>query len=1459
FSFTMGGGGRTSAGVFKTDGTLVRTLWSGIEYSAGIHKFKWDGKDDFGLTLPDEKYTAKVLSNNVQYTWEGVIGNTSAALTGSSKLRMFDPLTGMAVAGDKIYWAAGYNEGWPATYKTSITDPHSKTWIEPMKQSNSVVEFVCTDGSQVFWAGADPFDPEYESFVFATYVSDDSRVPFLNGIPVQMDLGTRYLNAIGYRKTPRTVPSTITGMTVQARGAYLFISRRGLNELQVLNKTTGQVVQTLTMSQPSVMQVDKNDNLWLSHAGKIEKFAVNNTGTLASLGININLANIGAIAVSNDNAVVSANDISSGQVKTYSNLTGQFIWQLGNTKTYIEDATVYDDKFYWKDINKEYHSFLFYMPDGSFYVGDPQNRRVQHFRADRTYIDNIMYQTAMYNTGIDPKDPTRLYADLFEFKLDYTKPLDRSNGSWKLVKNWGAALSNKFDGEKMKCITTFPNGRTYGRLRMQNSYYLAELVEGGALRVIDSPLPQYTTIGNDGSKLINSGPEMGKAGVINRYPVVGYDSNNPVWATTPEVLATTPPATGTDPLLWEGLKSDPITSTNKVIFFDPGKSENGRGLGYHLGAIDKNSNKWLWRTAKDIPSIYTGPFPTDGAFDSGNGVVYAGGTVLISDQNIFWGYHGEFWKGSQTNKWNHVYDNGLFVGQFGEISRDHQNVEAFAGGAGNVFSGSLVKVNGQTYLYHNDESVHGGVHRWKITGLETVGLQDAFPTNEVIPNLEGEDLLKGLVKGATFTSGLGWERTPSLDFKVSDENSFTTKIGSQSYDIFKSPDLFINFRQPTGTADIVRHLGNNTGLLDWKVSGKVNFSWHSPNEPRGYGGGYMEVLDNKGLIIARFYIERDKVLGTNAVGNGTVIHNADAIAFNMVSTKNNQIIISASQGKIIFKYAGFQPITTLPLDATADWQSPAKVRFQFFTKVVADNYDRSIDIAELRFSKTSTSSPIIPIKTSQTIVFSNTLTSVSGNTPVTITAVASSGLPVTHSILSGPGSISGNTLSFTGAGTVVVQASQAGNDAFNPATANISIVNSNVVKTAQTISFTNTPTSASSSTPVALSAVASSGLPVTYSVLSGPGSISGSTLNFTGTGTVVVQANQAGNDAFNPVTATLTIVNSTVLKTAQTISFTNTPTTVSSSTPVTLSAVASSGLAVSYSVLSGPGSVSGNILTFSAAGTVVVQASQAGNITYSAASASLSITRSSKISQTITFTNSNKVYGGAPLTLTAVATSGLPVSFSIISGSGTITNNVLTLKGKGSVTVQATQSGNAMFEPATATMKIDYSSKSSQSIRFASLQNEIYGTTELVLTPIASSGLPVSIEVISGEGYITGNLLTFNGYGSVTVKATQSGNDEIEEVTLTTVITSKPQPGVKVYPNPVIDNNMNVQFNNVPKGVYVARLVNLAGQTVFSTNLSHPGDSANYKISINQAIPPGMCILQISGYELVFKQKILKN
>lgn len=164
---------------------------------------------------------------------------------------------------------------------------------------------------------------------------------------------------------------------------------------------------------------------------------------------------------------------------------------------------------------------------------------------------------------------------------------------------------------------------------------------------------------------------------------------------------------------------------------------------------------------------------------------------------------------------------------------------------------------------------------------------------------------------------------------------------------------------------------------------------------------------------------------------------------------------------------------------------------------------------------------------SQTLTF-GTIPQQQCGTPLSLAglATASSGLPVSFEITTGTAfaSLNAGVITFTGTGQVTVRASQAGNAAYVAAA---SVERSfTVVKGDQTLTFAGaTPESASYRASVLLSATSSRGLtPVLFSIVSGPGSLSGNTLTFTAPGTVLVQAAQAGDDCFNAASTQVSIL-----------------------------------------------------------------------------------------------------------------------------------------------------------------------------------------------------------------------------------------------------------------------------------------------------------------------------------------------
>lgn len=165
------------------------------------------------------------------------------------------------------------------------------------------------------------------------------------------------------------------------------------------------------------------------------------------------------------------------------------------------------------------------------------------------------------------------------------------------------------------------------------------------------------------------------------------------------------------------------------------------------------------------------------------------------------------------------------------------------------------------------------------------------------------------------------------------------------------------------------------------------------------------------------------------------------------------------------------------------------------------------------------SSPPQPM--AQTITFTSPGDQVLGLTPAALAATSTSGLTVSYAT-STPGvcTVSGTTLTLTGVGTCTLAASQAGDATYaaaEPVTHSIT-----VTPGAQTLSFTSPGSQTLGTTPAALSATASSGLPVAFSSTT-PSvcTVSGSALTLVGVGTCTVSAEQAGNASYNPAAPVL--------------------------------------------------------------------------------------------------------------------------------------------------------------------------------------------------------------------------------------------------------------------------------------------------------------------------------------------------
>ena len=293
----------------------------------------------------------------------------------------------------------------------------------------------------------------------------------------------------------------------------------------------------------------------------------------------------------------------------------------------------------------------------------------------------------------------------------------------------------------------------------------------------------------------------------------------------------------------------------------------------------------------------------------------------------------------------------------------------------------------------------------------------------------------------------------------------------------------------------------------------------------------------------------------------------------------------------------------------------------------------------------------------------------------------------------------------------------------------------------------------------------------------GIGVVSGTaTMNTTATVTSPAQATYpinfatenltAANYTFNYVPGVLTVT-----QLPQTITFNPTTPIAYGVSPITLTATGgASGNPVTFTYVSGPGSLSGtngSVLTVTGVGTIQVQACQAGNTNYTAATC---VTRSIVVTQpteAITWTpnpEANIVYGAALSSqLNAVATYGgvtVPGAYVYTTGSTVLNSATILNAGTYPLSVTFTPTDKNL-SPQTTTDSITVTPQP-QVITFNPASPVAYGVSPITLTATGgASGNPVTFTYVSGPGSLSGtngSVLTVTGVGTIQVQACQAGS-----------------------------------------------------------------------------------------------------
>ena len=396
----------------------------------------------------------------------------------------------------------------------------------------------------------------------------------------------------------------------------------------------------------------------------------------------------------------------------------------------------------------------------------------------------------------------------------------------------------------------------------------------------------------------------------------------------------------------------------------------------------------------------------------------------------------------------------------------------------------------------------------------------------------------------------------------------------------------------------------------------------------------------------------------------------------------------------------------------------------------------------------------------QTITFGALPGKTYGAAPFSVSASASSGLAVSFVSLTTPVcTLTGAVVTIVAAGTCTLRASQPGNSAY-VAAPNVD-QSFAVARASQTITFGAIAGQPAGGAPMALAATASSGLAVAFSsVTPAVCTVTGATVTLLATGTCTVRAAQTGNGNY----AVAANVDQTfgIAAGAQTIAFTALANQTFGGGVFNLSAMATSGLPVSFSPLTPMTCVvNGNTAALVSAGTCTIRAAQAGNASYSAAP---NVDRSftiAKAGQAITFIPiSDRPLNVSASVLRASASSGLPVAFASRTPVVCIAKaDLVSFLGPGACTIRALQGGNANFLPAPSVDQTFTITRAGQLIAFTNPGTHAVSATPFALSASSSSGLPITFAPLTAAICgVTGNMATGVASGTCTIRASQVGN-----------------------------------------------------------------------------------------------------
>ncbi len=448
----------------------------------------------------------------------------------------------------------------------------------------------------------------------------------------------------------------------------------------------------------------------------------------------------------------------------------------------------------------------------------------------------------------------------------------------------------------------------------------------------------------------------------------------------------------------------------------------------------------------------------------------------------------------------------------------------------------------------------------------------------------------------------------SPDARWNDDDLVTLDgVQNSNFEVMQMPTVYTAANHPTGAAPVINSFTASSPLVAQGQSVNLNASVT--------GASYMYV-DKAGFFRGSFITVTPTQTTTyllttrNAFGETTATTTVTVQAGAVTSTNPN----------LAFNAVPDQTFGVAPFTVSATSQSTGVLAYSVVSgpAIVSGTTVQVTGIGTVTlavkqaavgsYSAAQATTTFNVTGPAATLVLNSIANVAYGSSPFAVTATSNSSGSIVYTVLSGPATIAGNTVTTTGVGIVTIQATQQAAGNYTLTTAHTSFTVTAIDPRLSMVSIANKTVSSAAFT---VSAVSLSSGSSSYSV-TGPAVILGNVISLTGAGTVTVTVTQVASGNYAAATASTAFTVTGNATTQPSLSFVSIPSKVYPSAPFSVNVTSLSSGQTVYAIASGPASVLGNVVTLTGPGTVQIVALQAASGNYAASTAGATFTVTAK-------------------------------------------------------------------------------------------------------------------------------------------------------------------------------------------------------------------------------------------------------